>query len=530
MTRAMTLGFLVLLLARTSDVLRADDLAPLSDEFEDAATLALWQRIYQVEGWNANQLEVFDINTTRPGRMVMIPYTSTWFQDYRGELTFKTVTGDFVVTADVEATQRNGSGAPRSSYSLAGLMVRTPRNITPQTWTPGGENYVFLSLGSAESRGTFQFEVKSTVNSNSMLITCPSPQLACTAGSRAVLQVARIGSYVITLRQLAGGPWAVHRRYTRSDMPPTLQVGFTCYTDYPAASMLSPFAHNSTVIHTGNPDLVAAFDYIHYQRPRVPASLLGRNLSDPAAVSDADLLSFLGANVNAAPPPLLSWILPSSARAAGSGGAFYTTDLTLANAGAADATFTLKFLGNNVDGRSGVERSFSLGAGKSVTYADLLGSVFGLASGFGAVRITAPSCLVVVSQTSTPGGGGTYGQSVPAAGSGDLVAVGAPRSIAAVREDAAFRTNLVLANATEAALTVDATLVSDAGVTLAAKSYGLSPLGMTQVTRVVRDMGVSGDLVGARLVLSTATTAGTFAAYAAVIDNVTNDPRTLLPR
>ena len=107
---------------------------------------------------------------------------------------------------------------------------------------------------------------------------------------------------------------------------------------------------------------------------------------------------------------------------------------------------------------------------------------------------------------------------------------GQEQSILAVREDAAFRTNLILANATEAALGVDVRLVSADGVTLASKSYALPPLGMTQVTRVVRDLGVGADVAGARLVLSTPTPNGAFAAYASAIDNVTNDPRTLLPR
>ena len=46
--------------------------------------------------------------------------------------------------------------------------------------------------------------------------------------------------------------------------PSTLQVGMTVYTDYPTASSVSPFMHNSTVIHAGNPDLVAAFDYFRF--------------------------------------------------------------------------------------------------------------------------------------------------------------------------------------------------------------------------------------------------------------------------
>jgi len=223
-------------------------------------------------------------------------------------------------------------------------------------------------------------------------------------------------------------------------------------------------------------------------------------------------------------------LLPSSARASGAGGAFYTTDLTVANTGSSDATFVLKFLGNNADGRGGAEQTFPLGAGKSTTFTDVLGSVFSRTSDFGAIRITSASDSIrVLAQTSTPGFGGTFGQSVPAARPQDLVVGGVPRSILAVREDAAFRTNLILANATEDFLDVDVSLVSSAGAPLGAQRYRLPPLGMTQVSRVVRALGISADVAGARLVLSTPALGQGFAAYAAMIDNATNDPRTLLP-
>jgi len=230
------------------------------------------------------------------------------------------------------------------------------------------------------------------------------------------------------------------------------------------------------------------------------------------------------------------WILPSSAHSPGAGGAFYTTDVTVAYANNISATFTLKFLGNNADGRSGAEKSFDLAAERSVAYADVLGSVFQQSSNYGAILVTSQypssdaSFLSVLAQTSTPGFGGTFGQSVPAATGADLVRNGQEQSILGIREDGAFRTNLILANATEAALSVDVRLVSRDGVTLGSKSYTLPPLGMTQVTRVVRDLGVSGDVAGARVVLSTPTASGAFAAYASAIDNITNDPRTLLPR
>ena len=136
----------------------------------------------------------------------------------------------------------------------------------------------------------------------------------------------------------------------------------------------------------------------------------------------------------------------------------------------------------------------------------------------------------MVGQTSTPGGGGTYGQSVPAAGFNDLIEVGHARSIIGVRQDGLFRTNLIMANATESSLAVDVTLVSGNGTILGNKRYTLQPLGMTQVSQVVRELGANGNIQGARLVLSTPTLHGAFAAYAPIIDNRTGDPRTALPR
>jgi 6-phosphogluconolactonase len=225
------------------------------------------------------------------------------------------------------------------------------------------------------------------------------------------------------------------------------------------------------------------------------------------------------------------WYLPSSARAGGAGGAFYTTDVTVANVGTTTANYFLKFLGNNRDGSVGPQRNFSLPAGRSATYADVLKSVFNIDSDYGAIQVGGSEDLIVLGQTSTPGFGGTFGQSVPAMEGQDLISFGKPRSIVAVRDDASFRTNLILCGTTEfVSVDVDVNLISPDGATLGTKRYRLPPFGMIQVSRVARELGATGDLNGARLDLSTPTAGGSFAAYASVIDNVTNDPRTLLPQ
>jgi hypothetical protein len=279
-----------LLLFTIPPALAADPLAVLDDEFTSAATLVNWDRVFQTEQWNADQLEHIDINTSRPGWITMMPYTSTWYQNWRGELAYKEVTGDFAVTTRLHVTNRAGTAAPNRSFSLAGILLRTPRNITPATWTPGGENYTFLSLGAANAPGTYQFEVKTTVNSLSNL------EISSAGTSEVLIQLARIGPHIIALYQIEPGPWVVHRRYNRADFPATLQVGMTVYTDWDNVAPTDPFLHNGSTITTGTPDLIAEYDYFRFRTPNVPVPLQGADLSNTSSVSDAQLLSFLGTN------------------------------------------------------------------------------------------------------------------------------------------------------------------------------------------------------------------------------------------
>ena len=210
----------------------------------------------------------------------------------------------------------------------------------------------------------------------------------------------------------------------------------------------------------------------------------------------------------------------------------WSTELTIANTGQTDATFTLKFLSHDVDGRPADEKALALAAGKSVTDPDLLGTVFGIAEGYGAIQIySANASLAINSQTSTPAPSGTHGQSVPTFTSGDLVVTGSPRVFPLIREDDIFRTNLVLTNAVDFAIEVEARLFSFDGKELGGvRRYGLPPLGMTQINRLPLDFGVTFLGYAASLHLSTSTPNGKFAAYVAAIDNYSNDPRTVLSK
>lgn len=294
-----------------------NDLAGLSDEFSDSASQINWNRIHEVENWNVDQLAVYDINQTQADRLVMVPHTVVWYEDWRGPMAFKEVSGDFVFTTQVHVSDRDDVGdsdaddIPNGSqYSLAGAMIRTPRQIVDPAadWQPGnrlnddtntGENFVFLSLGHGVG-GQATYEVKTTRNSLSQL------ELTPTTVTTATLQVARIGDTVLLMRQEPGQDWIVHERFHRPDLPDTLQVGMVTYTDWEKSSQYDPFVHNSTTLVPGapesdpsqpfNPDLVGGFEYARYVRPDLPESLQGVDLLNEA--TDEQLLSFLGDHAN----------------------------------------------------------------------------------------------------------------------------------------------------------------------------------------------------------------------------------------
>lgn len=225
------------------------------------------------------------------------------------------------------------------------------------------------------------------------------------------------------------------------------------------------------------------------------------------------------------PAPSRSWVLPSSARVEGIG-TFWTTGLTLRNDGSSPATATVKFLGHGEDGRTGPEKTVSLAAAETKTFPDVLGSLFGLSSDWGPILVTSTENLVVQGQTSTPGAAGTYGQSVPAETLSGLSGA-VPRSIVGIAEDAAFRTNVMLANATATPTDVDLVLVAPDGAVRSTRRVNLGPFGFAQ-RNVGADLGGSG-VSGGTLLLSSPTAGGSFAAYASTIDRATGDPRTLLP-
>ena len=258
----------------------------LSDEFAGAASLARWTRFDTAGGWPDvfRRLEV----DTAAGTLVVEPWTSGWYADFHGAYLSQRVEGDFDVTVRLQATGL-ATPVPTRNWSLAGLMVREPRPVTPATWTPGGENWLFLTTGTGD-RPEPMFETKSTVNSRSNLKLRPAK------AGWVELRIVRLRDAFVLLRRLEGQTaWTVQERFLRRDLPPTLEVGLAAYTDWDSAERFwrDPRAFNTTRITDGRPDLRVTVDWIRFRRPALAEGFWPETLTD-YSVSNDDVARALG--------------------------------------------------------------------------------------------------------------------------------------------------------------------------------------------------------------------------------------------
>ncbi|HEX2205496.1 MAG TPA: hypothetical protein VHG91_19450 [Longimicrobium sp.] len=263
------------------------DLAALSDEFDDPASLAAWTSHAKAEGWPEQAARV-DVGRTERGALYLEPGTSGWYADFRAPFLFKEVTGDFDARTRIRAAGK-ASAVPTVTWSLAGLMVREPRRTTMESWAPNGENWLFITTGVAARPGEPLIETKTTVNSRSALDLHP------VKAGWIELRVVRVGpEFILLFREDGARAWTVHERFHRPDLPPTVQVGINAYTGWDSMREYwnDPAGYNRQALAGRDADLAVTVDYVRFAPVRVPESLRGRRLTR-YDVPNAELAAWL---------------------------------------------------------------------------------------------------------------------------------------------------------------------------------------------------------------------------------------------
>ncbi len=288
---------MVMWVALLGDV-NAQDVTQLSSQFGQATDIDDWTWHHIAEGWS-NKVRHVDVNTTRPGMLYMEPRTSVWYYDYTAPFLYHEITGDFVVTTRIRVSGLTGP-MPSTIFSLAGLMIRRPRDGTPfnseDEWQADREDYVFLATGTTMRPGQPYIETKSSVRSQPLVKHWPLDEPGWVD-----LRLARIGPSIIALVRLKpDAPWQVHERWYRPDLGRVVQVGVMAYSDFrtiQSSYWYEPWTYNTSVIEDGREDMRVEIDYVNFSRPEITQEgrdAIGPGITwDNSRISDQDLLRFI---------------------------------------------------------------------------------------------------------------------------------------------------------------------------------------------------------------------------------------------
>ena len=224
--------------------------------------------------------------------------------------------------------------------------------------------------------------------------------------------------------------------------------------------------------------------------------------------------------------------IPAAAVASGAEGAFYQTDVDVNNADDQMVEYAFGWLPRDENNSEPTTSDvFTLDAGISVRYANVLTEVFGLEpDSFGAllIRSTSPD-LLAMSRTYNLGDAdseGTYGQAMPAMSTEGFIRQGATRRILFGSEHADMRTNVGCQNGTDSMTVVYLDLYTNDGTTLGREVLLLKALGNNQINRIFDGHNPMNGYVD----VTPAQAEKPVYCYGSVLDNLTSDPTTIPPQ
>lgn len=285
---------------RVAPTVATGDLTALSDEFDgDALNLGRdgWTRFDQAYGW-PDKIKLLDVGRATPGALRLEPYHAAWVRDLNAPFLFRVIQGDFDVRARVRVKGANGD-VPGGTWSLGGLMARTPNGRDAPHWEPRMENWHFITTGVGHVPGQQMTETKGTYNSWSSLKLRPF------ATGWVELRMVKVGVAMVVLARADGETrWQVRDRFYRMNAPAVTEVGLIAYTTSPEApppqGPEDPVAINGAVDRDLTVDMVMDVDWIRFARPRLNVSpdwygqVSANPLADPN-LSEEAVLAMVGA-------------------------------------------------------------------------------------------------------------------------------------------------------------------------------------------------------------------------------------------
>ncbi|MGH9423218.1 MAG: hypothetical protein ACRD3J_24800, partial [Thermoanaerobaculia bacterium] len=284
---------------------------------------------------------------------------------------------------------------------------------------------------------------------------------------------------------------------------------------------------------------------------RVPAAGKIGALSDPPAPTTVPVSVSVVAPVTPAPKDpnagFNALLIPAVAHADGIGARF-VSDVRLTNTSSQSINYQLTFTPNGTDGTvTGKQTSITVSAGDTKALNDIVKDWYGSGvqgeppqgsleirplnyAGKDPVSISLAS--VAASRTYAVTSAGTFGQFIPALPLVNFLAKSdvskiSLQQISQTNAANGFRTNLGFIEGSGQPVNFVATLLDNAGNTVAQRAYSLKPY-ESQQQKLDQFFGVSGISDG-RVEVKVTSDSGHVSAYASVLDNTTTDPLLVFP-
>jgi hypothetical protein len=223
-----------------------------------------------------------------------------------------------------------------------------------------------------------------------------------------------------------------------------------------------------------------------------------------------------------------SYWVPVASRASGFNQSQWRSDLGLLIAGSATANVQIWFYGTG----GVVANTIPVPGGVQSILTDVVGQLG--ASGSGALQITSDQLLRVTTRTynqvaSTAGcyPGGTQGQDYPVLASGDGLAAGDSAYLPGLSENASYRCNIGLVNTGTASVTALVELYDGAGTRLGGYTVPLAVGQWVQAAQPFMNVAHQTAMDRGYAKITAQSGSGVFA-FASVVDNITNDPTTVV--
>jgi len=226
-----------------------------------------------------------------------------------------------------------------------------------------------------------------------------------------------------------------------------------------------------------------------------------------------------------------AYFIPAAALAAGAEGSFFQTDVDINSDSASDASYAFLWLPRNTDNSTPTQsETFTIGAGESVRYENVLAEVFAAEPDVaGALAVLSNTTnLNIMSRTyavSVANPAGTFGQALPGVPADQLIMQGETRRITFMSENDDLRANLGCVNGVNDSVRVAVNMYDDAGALLETRNMDLGPWSNNQFNRIFSAYAPTNGYVD----VSASKEGAAFYCYGSVLDNGSNDPTSILP-